>query len=236
MSMPRWSPRARRRAMELPPDSGVRRTAPVPGQLGSRAVELPAAPTLRGERVLLRGWRPEDLEPFAALNADPRVMEHFPSTLTREESDAFVRERILPQFEALGFGLWAVEVPGASPFVGYVGLMEQTFEAPFTPCIEVGWRLAFEAWGHGYATEAARLAVRYGFEQVGLDEILSFTALSNTRSIAVMERLGMRHDGDFDHPRVPVGHPLRRHVLYRLRRPAPEASDPRRHGPDVAPS
>src|SRR4051812_43604723 len=183
-----------------------------------------AAPTLRSERLVLRGWRKDDLEPFAVLNADPRVMEHFPSTLTREQSDAFVRERIVPQFDALGFGLWAVEVPDESPFVGYVGLMEQTFEAPFTPCVEIGWRLAFDAWGRGYATEAARAALRYGFDEAGLAEILSFTAVPNTRSIAVMQRLGMRYGGEFDHPRVASGHPLRRHVLYRLERGEHEAA------------
>lgn len=175
-----------------------------------------AAPELRGDRVLLRGWREDDLEPFAVLNADPRVMEHYPSVFTREESDRFVRERILPQFESRGYSLWAVEVPGVTPFAGYVGLLEHTFEAPFTPCVEVGWRLAFLYWGHGYATEGARSALAYGFDVAGLDEILSFTALTNARSIAVMERLGMTQDGEFDHPRLQHGHPLRRHVLYRL--------------------
>ena len=175
---------------------------------------------MHGERVLLRGWRPDDLEPFAELNADPRVMEHFPKPLTREESDAFVRERILPQFSARGFGLWAVEVPGEAPFIGFVGLMEQTFAAPFTPCVEVGWRLAQPHWGRGYATEAARLALAHGFDAAGLEEIVSFTAVGNRPSIAVMERLGMRYDGEFDHPRLPEGHRLRRHVLYRLARPS----------------
>ena len=182
-------------------------------------MDWPEAPTLQGDRVLLRGWRPDDLEPFAELNADPRVMEHFPKPLTREESDAFVRDRIVPQFSARGFGLWAVEVPGEAAFVGFVGLMEQTFPAPFTPCVEVGWRLAQRYWGRGYATEAARLALAHGFEAVGLEEIVSFTAVRNRPSMAVMERLGMRYDGEFDHPRLPEGHRLRRHVLYRLARP-----------------
>lgn len=175
-----------------------------------------AAPVLRADRVLLRGWRPGDLEPFAALNADPRVMEHYPAPLTRAQSDAFVRERIVPQFAERGFGLWAVEVPGVAPFIGYVGLLEHTFEARFTPCIEIGWRLAYSYWGHGYATEAARAAVGFGFADAGLEEIVSFTVPANRRSIAVMERLGMTQDGEFDHPRLPHGHPLRRHVLYRL--------------------
>jgi RimJ/RimL family protein N-acetyltransferase len=173
-------------------------------------------PRLHGERVLLRGWMPSDLEQFAALNADSRVMEHYPAQLTRAQSDAFVLERIIPQFAERGFGLWAVEVPGVAPFVGYVGLDVPSFEADFTPCVEIGWRLAFPHWGHGYATEAAGVAIAFGFERAGLDEIVSFTAQANRRSIAVMERLGMRYAGEFDHPRLPAGHRLRRHVLYRL--------------------
>lgn len=169
--------------------------------------------------MLLRRWLPEDLAPFAALNADPRVMEHFPALLTRPQSDAFVRERIVPQFAERGFGLWAVEVPGVAPFIGYVGLLEHTFEADFTPCVEIGWRLAFSQWGHGYATEAARLAVAFGFAEAGLEEIVSFTVPANRRSVAVMERLGMVFAGEFEHPGLPPGHALRRHVLYRLARP-----------------
>ena len=178
-----------------------------------------AMPRLHGERVLMREWVPNDLEPFAALNADPRVMEHYPSLLTRAESDAFVRERIVPQFAERGFGLWAVEVPEVAPFVGYVGLLVHTFEAEFTPCVEIGWRLAFPYWGNGYATEAARVAIAFGFEERGLDEIVSFTVPANRRSVAVMERLGMSYVGEFDHPKLPVGHRLRRHVLYHLSRP-----------------
>ena len=176
-------------------------------------------PALRGERVLLRGWREEDLEPFAALNRDQRVMEHYPAVLTRAESDGFVRDRVVPAFAERGYGPWAVEVPGVAPFIGYVGLLAPTFEARFTPCVEIGWRLAFPAWGHGYATEAARLAVAHGFAEGGLDEIVSFTVPANRRSIAVMERLSMRADGEFEHPRLPPGHRLRLHVLYRLARP-----------------
>jgi RimJ/RimL family protein N-acetyltransferase len=174
---------------------------------------------LRGERVTLRSWRPEDIEPFAALNADPRVMEHYPAPLTRAESEAFVG-RVEAHFAEHGFGLWAVEVPGVSPFVGYVGLSVPGFEADFTPCVEIGWRLAFEHWGSGYATEAARVAIEFGFSEAGLDEIVSFTVPANRRSIAVMERLGMTFAGEFEHPRLPEGHRLRRHVLYRLARQA----------------
>jgi RimJ/RimL family protein N-acetyltransferase len=176
-------------------------------------------PELRGERVLLRGWRESDLAPFAALNADPVVMEHFPSTMSRERSDAIVTERVLPMFAERGFGWWAVEVPDVSPFVGFVGLQEPSFEAWFTPCVEVGWRLSREHWGHGYATEAARVAMAYGFDVVGLDEIVSFTVPANRRSVAVMERLGMRYAGEFEHPRMPEGSRLRTHVLYRLPSP-----------------
>ncbi len=180
---------------------------------------------LTGERVLLRGWSEDDLAPFAQMNADPRVMEHLPAPLSRPESDAFVRDRIVPQLGELGFGLWAVEVPGVAPFVGYVGLLVHTFEADFTPCVEIGWRLAFAHWGYGYATEAARLALAYGFAEAGLEEIVSFTVPSNRRSIAVMERLGMAYAGEFDHPRLPEGHALRRHVLYRLSRSSTSSSN-----------
>lgn len=172
---------------------------------------------LRTARLLLRRWRPDDLAPFAALNADPRVMEHFPATLTREESDA-AAQRIEAHFEQHGFGLWAVEVVGGAPFVGFVGLAIPRFEARFTPCVEIGWRLAAEHWGHGYATEAAREALRFGFEALELAEILSFTVPANLRSRSVMEKLGMTHEAadDFDHPLLPAGHALSRHVLYRV--------------------
>ncbi len=171
---------------------------------------------LRAGRVLLRGWRMQDLEPFAALNADPRVMEHFPAPLTRAESDAMVHERIAAQFAERGYGLWAVEVPGVSPFIGFVGLQAPNFDAHFTPCVEIGWRLAVPYWGRGYATEAARAALVFGFEEAGLGEIVSFTVPANRRSIATMERLGMRYSGEFEHPNLPSGHVLRTHVLYRL--------------------
>ncbi len=175
------------------------------------------APQLRTTRLLLRPWRESDLAPFAALNADPRVLEHLPGPLSRDESDALVR-RLDEHFARHGFGLWALEAPGVAPFVGMAGLSVPAFDAPFTPCVEVGWRLDAGHWGRGYATEAARAALRFGFERAGLDEIVSFTASANARSRRVMERLGMARDpaGDFDHPRLPAGHRLRRHVLYRL--------------------
>jgi RimJ/RimL family protein N-acetyltransferase len=169
----------------------------------------------------LRRWLPADREPFAALTADPRVMEFFPALLSREESDSRA-DRIEDHFDRHGFGLWAVEVPGVAAFVGFVGLSVPPFEAPFTPCVEVGWRLAAEHWGRGYATEGARAALAFGFEALGLRAVLSYTVPGNVRSRRVMERIGMAHDtaGDFEHPLLPEGHPLRRHVLYRITRAA----------------
>ena len=167
------------------------------------------------ERLLLRAWRDEDRAPFAALNADPVVMEHFPAPLTRDESDALVA-RIEDGFAANGFGLWALEVRATGQLVGFTGLAVPRFDAFFTPAVEVGWRLARRAWGKGYASEAAREAVRVGFEDFGLAEIVSFTSVGNLRSRAVMERIGMTFDREFDHPSLPEGDRLRRHVLYRI--------------------
>jgi RimJ/RimL family protein N-acetyltransferase len=167
----------------------------------------------------LRPWREADLAPFAAINADPVVMEHFPSVLERASSDALA-ERIGGHFDRHGYGLWAVEVPDVAAFIGFIGLAIPRFTASFTPCVEVGWRLARRYWGQGYATEGARAAVAFGFAEAGLEEIVSFTVPANRRSLAVMERLGMTSEAreDFDHPVLPAGHPLRRHRLYRLRR------------------
>jgi RimJ/RimL family protein N-acetyltransferase len=173
---------------------------------------------LRTERLLLRQWRDDDRAPFAALNADPVVMEHFPATMTREASDAFVDFNVATLAER-GWGLWAVEVADTGAFVGFVGLSEPRFEAHFMPAVEIGWRLARDAWGHGYATEAARSALAYGFDELGLDDVVSFTTVENHRSRRVMARIGMTHDpaDDFDHPRV-TEERLRRHVLYRVSR------------------
>jgi RimJ/RimL family protein N-acetyltransferase len=178
-----------------------------------------STPVIRTPRLLLREWRPEDREPFAALNADPRVMEFLPGKLPRAQSDALAR-RSEQHFTAHGFGPWAVEVPGVAPFVGFVGLVVPGFEAHFTPAIEIGWRLAAEHWGQGYATEAAVASARHAFDVVGAEQLVSFTTPQNVRSQVVMQRLGMTHDpaDDFDHPRLAAGHPLRRHVLYRLDR------------------
>jgi RimJ/RimL family protein N-acetyltransferase len=178
-------------------------------------------PKLHTERLVLRRWSAADRAPFAALNADPEVMRHFPAPLARAESDALV-DLIEQRLERDGWGLWALEERRGRRFIGFTGLAPVGFEAPFTPAVEVGWRLARDAWGHGYATEAAREAARFAFTELRLDELVSFTAPANVRSRAVMARLGMTHDaaGDFDHPSVPEGHPLRRHVLYRLAAPS----------------
>jgi RimJ/RimL family protein N-acetyltransferase len=175
------------------------------------------APEFVTQRLSLRSWRDEDLEPFAALNGDPRVMEFYPSMLDRAESDASA-SRIREHLDHHDFGLWAVEVRSGAPFIGYVGLSTPAFTEHFTPCVEIGWRLAYEHWGRGYATEAARRVVRYAFEKLQLPEIVSFTAAWNLRSQQVMQRIGMcsSSSDSFEHPMLPELHPLRRHVLYRV--------------------
>src|ERR1051326_9408990 len=189
-----------------------------------QAIEVVATPvaamsavaTLSGDRSVLRPWGDADRDAFASLNADARVMEFFRSPLSRAESDAMV-DYLQAHLDKRGFSLWAVEVPGEAPFIGFTGLLVPGFSAHFTPCVEIGWRLASAHWGRGYATEAARLALGYGFATLGLAEIVSYTSVTNRRSRAVMERLGMRRDpaDDFDHPAVPEGHPLRRHEIGR---------------------
>lgn len=160
--------------------------------------------SMQTTRLLLRDWRDEDRQPFAALNADPCVMEHFPKLPSRAESDAAV-DRIEAHFRERGFGRWAVEIPGVTSFAGFIGLNYPRFEASFTPCVEIGWRLAAEYWGQGYATEGTRAALKYGFETLGLSEILSFTVPTNIRSRRVMEKA--RHDarraGRFRPPTAP---------------------------------
>jgi RimJ/RimL family protein N-acetyltransferase len=176
--------------------------------------------SLRTARLLLRPWRDSDFAPFAALNADPRVMEHYPAVLSRDESDRLA-VRLRGDLEANGHGLWAVEIPGQADFIGYTGLWRPTYQTPFTPCVEIGWRIAAAHWGRGYATEAARAALEYAFDSLKLDEVVSFTVPANRRSLRVMEKLGLTRDlhGDFEHPLLPVEHPLRPHVLYRIRPP-----------------
>lgn len=170
------------------------------------------------DRLILRRWKPEDRAPFAALNASPTVTEFLPR-LSRAESDAMI-DRIEAHFDGRGFGFFALERKDNGAFIGMAGLAVPRFEEHFMPAVEIGWRLADEHWGQGFATEAARAALAHGFGPLGLEEIVAFTAPANSRSRAVMERLGMTRDPeeDFEHPNLRPGHPLRRHVLYRLKR------------------
>jgi len=169
-------------------------------------------------RLRLRQWRDEDYVPFAAMNADPLVMAHFPRVLTREESDGMA-ERCRALIANRGWGIWAVELQATNQFIGFVGLHTPGYDLPFNPCVEMGWRLAKEFWGQGLAIEAAKECARVAFEQLNLDEIVAFTALSNQRSQAVMQRLNMtRTDENFAHPAVDPASPLSEHCLYRLTR------------------
>lgn len=168
-------------------------------------------------RLVLRQWLAAERKPFAALNGDPRVTKYL-LPLTAAESDALA-DRLAAGIDEHGWGFWAVEAPGVAPFIGFVGIKPLAPALPFSPGVEIGWRLAQPYWGRGYASEAAEAALRVGFEQVGLPLIVAFTAVGNQRSRAVMDRLGMRADPDlFDHPAVPKESPLRAHVLYRMSR------------------
>ena len=170
------------------------------------------------EQLILRQWTDSDLKPYTLMNADPEVMRHFPALLTKEECLVSF-ERLRREISERGWGLWAVEVEGA--FAGFTGLSSPTFSAPFTPCTEIGWRFRREFWGRSLAYRAALEALRYGFESLQLEEIVSFTAATNVRSWRLMERLGFSRDAneDFDHSAIAEGHTLRRHVLYRKRNP-----------------
>lgn len=181
---------------------------------------LHAGPILATARLTLRPWRAADRAPWAAMNDDAEVMRYLPKHLTRAEADEIV-DRYAAHFEAKGFGFWAVEETATGTFIGMVGLFSPPAQLPFAPATEIGWRLARPAWGKGYATEAARACLAFAFDTLGLDEVVSFTVPSNARSRGVMAKIGMTRDleGDFEHVRVPVGHPLRPHVLYRIRRP-----------------
>ncbi|MCH9633471.1 MAG: Acetyltransferase [Chlamydiae bacterium] len=177
------------------------------------------APSIQTERLILRQWRADDLPAFAKLNADERVLHFFPSILTEEQSD-LLAEIIQKELNEKDYGLWAVELKEGPSFIGFVGLHYQDFKADFTPCIEIGWRLAFEQWGKGYAAEAASEVIKYAFDKLKLQKLVSFTSASNIRSIKLMKRLGMTHNplDDFEHPKLPEGHALRKHVLYKIRR------------------
>ena len=174
---------------------------------------------MKTRRLILRHWQNSDRQSFARLNADIRVMEFMPSVLSEQESHGLA-DRIEAHFREHGFGLYAAELRSDHRFIGYIGLSIPTFPAPFTPCVEIGWRLAREYWGLGLATEGAQEIVRFAFTELQLAELVSFTVPANVRSLAVMKKLGMTRDpkDDFDHPRLPPGHSLQRHVLYRLSR------------------
>ncbi|MBS1957092.1 MAG: GNAT family N-acetyltransferase [Cyanobacteria bacterium SZAS-4] len=174
---------------------------------------------LQTDRLLLRRWKDSDSPPFSAMNADPVVMRHFPKMLTSDESQALI-EKIEKFFEKESFGLWAVELASNQNFIGFVGLWRPTFDAHFTPCVEIGWRLAKEFWGQGYAPEAAKKVLEDGFERIGLDEIVAMTALPNKNSMRVMEKIGMTYDplDNFMHPSLVDGHHLKEHVLYRIQK------------------
>jgi len=174
-------------------------------------------PILNTARLVLRPWQAQDRVPFAAINRDPAVMQFMPALLSAEESNAFV-DRIETHFNQHGFGLWAAQLRNSDQFIGYIGLAVPRFQAPFMPAVEIGWRLASEFWRRGLATEGARTVVEHAFSVLQLTALVSFTVPTNLPSRRVMEKLGMTHDAadDFDHPLLPEGHPLRRHVLYRL--------------------
>jgi len=181
-------------------------------------------PTLRApvelhtKRCVLRQWKDSDLAAWAEMNADPEVRRHFPKVLSAEQAAAEAG-RCRAAIDQRGWGLWALELPGELPFAGFVGLMPLHFDVPFVPAVEIGWRLPRAAWGRGYATEAAHAALQFAFTTLALPEVVSIAVPSNAPSLRVMARIGMTRDvaGDFDHPRVEAGHPLRRHLLYRAR-------------------
>ncbi len=171
---------------------------------------------LETNRLILRHWKPGDLEAFAALNANARVMEYFPHPLTKAQSDALA-QKIIKKLDDNGWGFWAAELKSSSKFIGFVGLNRPSDALPCSPCVEIGWRLAFEHWGKGYATEAAKACIEYGFCQLNLSEIVAFAVKENKRSRAVMEKIGMHNtQQDFMHPDIPERSPLSRHVLYKI--------------------
>ena len=172
---------------------------------------------LETDRLILRNWKSSDYQPFFQLNSDPRVMEFMPKLLAKEESDAFA-DKIAQLIKENGFGLWALERKDNGHFIGFTGLNAPTWKAHFTPCVEVGWRLDYGAWGNGFATEAAKVALEFGFDELDLQEVVSFTVPHNLRSRRVMERISLSRDieGDFEHPSLPKSDSLSLHVLYRL--------------------
>ena len=175
--------------------------------------------SLETERLILRRWRDEDRPVFAALNADPAVMEFFTFTRNRAEADA-VMDKLNDHIDEYGYGFWAMELKEDGQTIGFTGLQNVNFEARFCPAVEIGWRLLRPHWGKGYATEAAEASLAFAFRRLGLEEVVSFAVEANARSRAVMERIGMVHDPEFhfDHPSIDPGHPFARHAFYRIRR------------------
>ncbi len=170
---------------------------------------------IQTDRLILRQWRTSDLDACAQMNADEDVMRYFPSTLSKEETMAMI-ERFSRGIEEQGWGFWACELKENHVFIGFIGINDRLIPKPIAPAVEVGWRLLKEYWGKGYATEGAKACLDFAFNQLGIEQIVSFTAEKNFRSRKVMERIGMKYEGEFEHPKLPQGHPLRRHVLYRI--------------------
>jgi RimJ/RimL family protein N-acetyltransferase len=205
---------------ELPREPQIKREPSTGGACWHEvAITTCMAPDLLTSRLRLRKWIKDDLTPFAVMNADLHVMEYFPSTLTRAESDAFA-ERICAQLDHHAYGLWAVEIVQQARFIGFVGLVEPNFKVCFTPCVEIGWRLDKNYWGQGYALEAAQRVMKYAFEDLCLSDLVSFTAATNLRSQKLMQKLGFssKPSDNFEHPSLAQGHSLRNHVLYRLKK------------------
>ncbi len=176
---------------------------------------------LHTQRCVLRQWRDDDFAPWAEMNADREVRRYFPSVLDAEQAAAEAG-RCRDAIAQRGWGMWALEIPGEFRFAGFVGLNVPHYDAPFVPAVEIGWRLPRAAWDRGFATEAARAALEFAFKHLALREVIAIAVPSNEASLRVMQRLSMLRDatGDFEHPRVEAGHPLRRHVLYRTAAPA----------------
>lgn len=176
-----------------------------------------AVSEIQTARLWLRQWKQEDLQPFAAMSLDAQVMEYFPSTLDTKESEA-IALKCQSLIQEQGWGFWAVELKENQQFIGFIGLHRPTAALPFSPCVEVGWRLARPYWGQGYATEGAKASLHFGFSTLGLSEIVAFTSVLNFKSMNVMRKLGMDRAELFNHPDIPSDHKLYPHVLYRLPR------------------
>ena len=198
-------------------DSGMKHETTDVHDASLRTNALPQ--TLKTEHLILRPWRPSDTEPFTAMSQDPEVMAHLLAFASQEAIASWIQRQV-DHFEKYGFGFWALESRETGEFMGATGLLRISYEAHFTPAVEVGWRLARRFWGQGYVPEAARSALSFGFENLGLSEIVANTVSANHNSRRVMEKLGMVRDpaDDFDHPLVPADSPLRRQILYRLTR------------------